>query len=379
MASPFDRVGGVSTTATGEQLGSAGFTIFADAGNFFDTLGKAETAARRTGQAIGQSFGRGSNAAMGLLQLGQAIDDVQYGFRAIVNNIPMIAMGFGAGAGIAGAVSIAAVAVNQLINHWDELKASMADVSAFQHAAAALSLFSTAAYDSASSLQQRRDRGDGGKAASAVALGRGRAADAAAGEALFDKAKSAVVDRQRAADFAKAVEESGGMQAVLSAALKMAMAAPGADEATQKGRVAKWFNEGMRGGQFNPDAFGAQFGRTFDAQGRRRLQGQIDKDEELAAKARDEQKKLAEEKGFADRENQIRDMEKALQFRRERLSDVGTSQVFGSGHQFANNILTDALNGPKNKQLDEIKRTNQKLDEMKEILRRDRQAARFAR
>ncbi len=57
----------------------------------------------------------------GLMQLGYAVDDIQYGFSAIVNNIPQIAMGFGASAGIAGAVAIAAVAVSQLIKHWGEL------------------------------------------------------------------------------------------------------------------------------------------------------------------------------------------------------------------------------------------------------------------
>ncbi len=60
-------------------------------------------------------------AGRGLSQLSYAIDDVQYGFNAIVNNIPQIVMGFGAGAGVAGAVGIAAVAINQLIKHWGEL------------------------------------------------------------------------------------------------------------------------------------------------------------------------------------------------------------------------------------------------------------------
>ncbi len=37
-----------------------------------------------------------------------------------MNNIPQIAMGLGASAGVAGAVGILAVAVNQLSKHWDE-------------------------------------------------------------------------------------------------------------------------------------------------------------------------------------------------------------------------------------------------------------------
>ncbi len=59
------------------------------------------------------------------MQLGYAIDDIQYGFSAIVNNIPQIVMGLGGGAGLAGALGIAAVAVNQFIKHWGDLTAAL--------------------------------------------------------------------------------------------------------------------------------------------------------------------------------------------------------------------------------------------------------------
>ena len=60
-------------------------------------------------------------AGRGLGQLAYAVDDIQYGFSAIVNNIPGIVMGMGGSAGIAGAAGIAAVAVNQLVKHWGDL------------------------------------------------------------------------------------------------------------------------------------------------------------------------------------------------------------------------------------------------------------------
>ena len=66
-----------------------------------------------------------AGAGLGLSQLAYAVDDVQYGFNAIVNNIPQIVMGLGGGAGVAGAVGIAAVAINQLIKHWSEVSALM--------------------------------------------------------------------------------------------------------------------------------------------------------------------------------------------------------------------------------------------------------------
>ncbi len=76
--------------------------------------------------AIGQQgLGRG------LGQLAYAIDDVQYGFNAIVNNIPQIVLGLGYGMGVAGAAGIAAVAINQLSKHWNDFFGSpeMADAA----------------------------------------------------------------------------------------------------------------------------------------------------------------------------------------------------------------------------------------------------------
>lgn len=78
------------------------------------SAGSAGNAARRTGQDAGQS-------AMGMLMLSQAIDDVQYGFKGIVNNIAPMVMAFGGSAGLAGALTIAAVGVNQLTKQWDQL------------------------------------------------------------------------------------------------------------------------------------------------------------------------------------------------------------------------------------------------------------------
>ena len=48
-----------------------------------------------------------------LLMVGQTVDDVQYGFKSIVNNIPQLVMAVGGSAGLAGAAVIAGVAFNQ--------------------------------------------------------------------------------------------------------------------------------------------------------------------------------------------------------------------------------------------------------------------------
>ncbi len=104
------------------NLGGSVFTLKVDEDQFTTSLKKAETTARQVSNTIGKDLAGGTRTAtQGLMQLGYAVDDLQYGFSAIVNNIPQIAMGFGAGAGLAGGIAIASVAINQLVKHWGEL------------------------------------------------------------------------------------------------------------------------------------------------------------------------------------------------------------------------------------------------------------------
>lgn len=86
-------------------------------------LAQAITASQAAGQKMANAVNRGASKgekaafggnAMGLLNLSRAIDDAQYGFRGIVNNIEGVVTGFGLSAGIAGAATIAAVAANML-------------------------------------------------------------------------------------------------------------------------------------------------------------------------------------------------------------------------------------------------------------------------
>jgi len=57
---------------------------------------------------------KNAGAATSLLELSRAIEDAQYGIRGVLNNIPQLALAMGAGAGLTGVVSIAAVAVASL-------------------------------------------------------------------------------------------------------------------------------------------------------------------------------------------------------------------------------------------------------------------------
>jgi hypothetical protein len=66
---------------------------------------------RREALAAGQA---GRNGAMGFLAFSQAVEDAQYGIRGVLNNIPQMVMGFGGSMGLAGAISLAAVAAASL-------------------------------------------------------------------------------------------------------------------------------------------------------------------------------------------------------------------------------------------------------------------------
>jgi hypothetical protein len=83
---------------------------------------------QRTASAT--TFGRGyGGLGMQMMIVAQLADDVQYGFKAIVNQIPMAGMALGQALGMGaqeamvfGAqLGVAAVVVNQLIDHWGQL------------------------------------------------------------------------------------------------------------------------------------------------------------------------------------------------------------------------------------------------------------------
>jgi len=66
------------------------------------------------GAAMAGTMGGGTDPARALLMASQGIEDAQYGIAGILNNIPGLIMALGGGAGLAGALSIAAVGANQL-------------------------------------------------------------------------------------------------------------------------------------------------------------------------------------------------------------------------------------------------------------------------
>ncbi|WP_419056891.1 hypothetical protein, partial [Evtepia gabavorous] len=69
------------------------------------------------------------NMGQGALQAAYFFDDLQYGIRGIMNNIPGLVMGFGGGAGLAGAMSIAVLAGAKLYEWMGKTKDKSADLA----------------------------------------------------------------------------------------------------------------------------------------------------------------------------------------------------------------------------------------------------------
>jgi hypothetical protein len=76
---------------------------------------KVNQATQQTAASTSNGAWRNAGTSQGLLQVSRAIDDVQYGIRGVLNNVEPIVSAFGGTAGMAGAISIAGVAIYALI------------------------------------------------------------------------------------------------------------------------------------------------------------------------------------------------------------------------------------------------------------------------
>lgn len=91
-----------------------------------DSLNKSTEQLDKDSQQATRSV---KNMGQGALQAAYFFDDLQYGIRGIMNNIPGLVMGFGGGAGLAGAVSIAVLAGAKLYEWMGKTEDKSADLA----------------------------------------------------------------------------------------------------------------------------------------------------------------------------------------------------------------------------------------------------------
>jgi hypothetical protein len=96
---------------------------------------ESATAAKSVGTAM---QGTKRDIAGATLQAAQFADDMQYGLRAVTNQIPQLAMALGLGTGVAGILGIAAVAVNLLWNKFGGAKDAKAETDKVTESLAAM-------------------------------------------------------------------------------------------------------------------------------------------------------------------------------------------------------------------------------------------------
>lgn len=91
-----------------------------------DSLNKSTEQLDKDSQQATRSV---KNMGQGMLQVAYFMDDVQYGIKGILNNIPGLVMGFGGGAGLAGAISIATLAGAKLYDWMGKTEDKSADLA----------------------------------------------------------------------------------------------------------------------------------------------------------------------------------------------------------------------------------------------------------
>lgn len=85
-----------------------------DLGKFDADLEGVQRSAATLNKELGGTRKSAGNAGLAILEGSRALEDLQYGIRGVLNNLPQLALHLGLSAGVAGAVSLLAVALVQL-------------------------------------------------------------------------------------------------------------------------------------------------------------------------------------------------------------------------------------------------------------------------
>ncbi len=382
------------------DMGGASFTLAIDQGNFEPALAQAEGAAKRFRknvtsdmQAIGASVRTSTHmAGSGLLQLSYAVDDIQYGFRSVVNNIPQLVMGLGGPemAGIAGAAGIAAVAVNLLINNWDKLSASLFgtkdDLPKLSKDLGELAIQLKEMATQAEALMSKNLKEgfnlfDQEKLAKLKGLMKD-AKDTLAVEKAIDEHSIPKSEKENATAFGKALEElpEGATTVVKMLMDKMspqdaqkivAQAILGKQWAMED--IAKAIPAGATGFALNQALPKV---REAEAAKKKETEDNLKMTKEFEA-GKKEKDKLALDKEVAKKEAEMDQIRHKQQILRGLAGEKNQSQTFGGTAAFAGAMMTNALNDPAKQQLKEAVKLNGQIEKLREDIKRMNNVARF--
>ena len=354
-----------------------------------------ESSVRVSMQGVDAAVNRhGQSAARGLLQLGYAIDDMQYGFSAIVNNIPQIVYAMGGGPGLAGVVGILAVGINLAINHWDQLKATFSDTSAWQTAVGAIEQVTAALKDqdtiigklyAESGLKDTADFAQEQWAAGAV--DRKMAEEAKKKEEETKKAAEAIKnfvgpeERARGRIFGDVLGEFGGPEKLLKQMMARALADRGGkvdpemDKAIRE-HFTRMIFEAMKGKDVG-GAFDEILGPArLAVAGRGKLLANMPDD--LAKQVEKAQKdRLREEhdgrmQAIEDRREKLQDERQDAQYRQQ-LRGMKQAQIFNSPLEYAMAAQTGDR-GEAKKTLEINRAMDMKLRDIRDELKKERRA-----
>lgn len=95
------------------------------------SLEKTAGSGRQMATAQGKNAKSTKNAGLAALEFSRAVEDAQYGMRGVLNNIPQLVQFMGGGAGLAGAISLAAVGLTQLVEAMSRSKKEVSNLSKF--------------------------------------------------------------------------------------------------------------------------------------------------------------------------------------------------------------------------------------------------------
>lgn len=90
-----------------------------------DDLKKVERGAKGAANEIKKKGKASKNAGLAVLEGSRALEDLQFGIRGVLNNLPQLVQHMGGGAGLAGVVSIVAVSLTVLLPLFFDLGAEM--------------------------------------------------------------------------------------------------------------------------------------------------------------------------------------------------------------------------------------------------------------